>query len=126
MSGHTPGPWGYIAANEHHGSYVVGPFGSDVCDCYTMSNLAAASVRNGGESYPVQFQGDQADANARLIAAAPDLLEALTKLSNEARGWLSAYEIKMRDTVGNTNYAVLKQRVDEATVALNKATGEQP
>ncbi len=74
---HTPGPWEYIASTEHHGPYVSGPFGGDICDCYAMSNPSALSVRNGGDSKPIPFQHEHADANARLIAAAPDLLEAL-------------------------------------------------
>lgn len=71
---HTPGPWHYTASTQHHGPYVSADFGGDVCDCYTMSNPALASVRNGGSSFPVPFQGDHADANARLISASPDLL----------------------------------------------------
>lgn len=74
---HTPGPWEYVPSNEHHGPYVSGPFGGDICDCYMMSNPTALSVRNGGDSRPIHFQHEDADANARLIAAAPDLLEAL-------------------------------------------------
>jgi hypothetical protein len=42
-----------------------------------MSNPLAASVRNGGTSFPINHQGEAAEANARLIAAAPELLEAL-------------------------------------------------
>jgi hypothetical protein len=77
LSAHTPGPWEYIPSTKDHGPYVVGPFGGDICDCYTMSNLSALSVRNGGDSKPVHFFGDSADANARLIAAAPAMLKAL-------------------------------------------------
>lgn len=74
---HTPGPWEYVAGTQHHGPYVSSSLGGDICDCYCMSNPAAASVLNGGTSYPVNHQGENADANARLIAAAPDMLAAL-------------------------------------------------
>lgn len=75
MNERTPGPWEYVPSNEHHGPYVCGPWGGDVCDCYTMSNPSALSVRNGGDSKPIHFFGEMADANARLIALAPELLE---------------------------------------------------
>ena len=73
----TLGPWEYVPSNEHHGPYVCSPFGGDICDCYTMSNLREPSIRNGGTSKPIHFMHEQADANARLIAAAPELLNAL-------------------------------------------------
>lgn len=72
----TQTEWDYVPSTEHHGPYVTTLTG-DICDCYTMSNPLAASVRNGGESYPINHQAERADANARLIASAPDLYSAL-------------------------------------------------
>ncbi len=53
---HTPGPWKYIAWHGQHG--VHDAMDNDVCETF----------------------GEDAEANARLIAAAPELLEALMRL----------------------------------------------
>lgn len=70
--GPTPGPWLYVPSNEHRGPYVRttanGCYG-DICDCYVMC-----------KSKPHPHQGDRADANARLIAAAPALVETLREI----------------------------------------------
>jgi len=73
----TEGPWEYIPSTEHHGPYVAGPWAGDICDCYTMSNPRSLSVVNGGDSRPIHHQHEKADANARLISAAPEMFEAL-------------------------------------------------
>ena len=55
-------------------------------------------------------------------AASPDLLVTGHKLSNEVGG-LRAFEPEIRGIIGNTNWAILMQRLDEAGAAIAKATG---
>lgn len=88
MSGHTPGPWTH--AHDGHGAFSIE---TDNCD-----GLQICYVRNRD--------------NARLIAAAPELLEALDKL---ASGYLGA------------NWDTgLQDRIRNARAAIAKATGGQP
>ena len=72
---HTPGPWDYVPGNEHHGPYITSDFGSTIADCYVLSEPGAFSSTEART--PIPFMHEMAEANARLIAAAPDLLEAL-------------------------------------------------
>lgn len=63
MSGHTPGPW----TPKFDESYnVIGGDGATIAQCKFISFLVRRSA-------------DEVAANARLIAAAPDLLEALKR-----------------------------------------------
>lgn len=55
----TPGPW-RIEPGEHLAQWIVGPKGQTLC-CDEWRDVLP----------------DEANANARLIAAAPELLEAL-------------------------------------------------
>ena len=66
MSKHTPGPWVRVANSVK----------SRTADCVVV-RLPAQTDRVGDES-PEQIE--RWDADARLIAAAPDLLEALESL----------------------------------------------
>jgi len=63
---HTPGPWG--ATNAHTGPtfWRVEPFSADYLnDGWVIAN---------------EIHGPDGEANARLIAASPDLYEALASL----------------------------------------------
>jgi hypothetical protein len=62
--------------------------------------------------------------NARLIAAAPELLEALQKLVNECKGIISLEGPEIRGLISNTNFAVWELRVKEAEAAIAKVKGE--
>ena len=93
---HTPGPW------AHHNTptpfIYVNAGGLPICQIYTSTAH--------GQSMGEQF------ANARLIAAAPELLEALQKMLPELRGL---------SIVSDTAAEMLR----EAEAAIAKATGEQ-
>ena len=66
---HTPGPW-YADKIEDRNAYNVFPHGA------TSALLTVAGpVHDGAHAYALA-----AEANARLIAAAPELLEALRGL----------------------------------------------
>jgi hypothetical protein len=98
MSAHTPGPW---RKGKCHQSVVAeipvpGIRGSDAVEVYG-GHLIAESV---------------ATQNIPLIAAAPDLLEALQRL--DRRGYLSAHACAGED--GNADLAF-------ALAAIAKATG---
>jgi hypothetical protein len=84
-----PGPWHTIDTDR--GIYIIGP-----------SSSLLAIVQ------PYHNNVVQNEANARLIASAPDLLEALESLvANLAEG----------DFISET-------RIDAARAAIRKATGE--
>ena len=68
MSKHTPGPWLIEAQNSHTGAIA------------TVHNTTDVWVEIWSENWIVTGMGpEEQSANARLIAAAPDLLEALQR-----------------------------------------------
>jgi hypothetical protein len=98
MSKHTPGPWKTVARN-----YPIADTG-DYDGCW--------EVLTGDPKKPiVQIWGDsdEDEANARLIAAAPDLLEALRRLLDS----------------GDVRDAAEKGALAAARAAIAKAEGQQ-
>ena len=90
MIQHTPGPWTCTQTSNHAHDYRLGIPGAQM-----------------------PFEGnDVARANARLIAAAPDLLEVL----GEAAAYLYAHE----HTLGAYTLC------EKVSAALAKATGTEP
>lgn len=75
MSAHTPGPWSTHAQGD--------------------ANHYAILLENGKWLAALQFNGEQTEAqqlaNAKLIAAVPELLQALADLvANQRAGWIAA------------------------------------
>lgn len=70
MSKHTPGPW---AISADHGKLWIETSGSDgtICEIHKR--------QQGGSVYACK----EASANARLIAAAPDLLRMVEKFVSD-------------------------------------------
>ena len=98
---HTPGPWvvrtidqSLATVETQDGRYIIGNAGQLRADDWKTGHI-------------------ERRANARLIAAAPELLEALQKMLPELRGL---------SIVSDTAAEMLR----EAEAAIAKATGETP
>lgn len=106
MSAHTPGPW---APHFEDAYYVTGP---DLGRVAMMMNLKGAHGLGGRRS------GNEAAANARLIAAAPDLLEALQALVDDMS--------ERFDLTSTSTNPGIKSTIADGRAAIAKATGGQP
>jgi hypothetical protein len=106
MSAHTPGPW---KAGRNSAYW-------EVCtERHRLEKGIPYSVADVCASDPNNPDGGLQEANARLIAAAPDLLEALIHMVSVAErdGWQTA-------TTGRQLF------LWDAKVAIAKAKGETP
>ena len=105
---HTPGPW-RIVSGFHPYSDVVGPEHKDEDDCQWIATV------HGGHLH--DFIGE---ANARLIAAAPAMYEALSPFA-------ARYD-RIKREEGNTpplKVLVPFSWLEEARAALAAARGEE-
>ena len=100
MSKHTPGPWQVGMAFDNYGETEI------AIEHMTPAGNLVVAVALGG------LQGQ--DANASLIAAAPDLLDALKAIVKS---------LAEQDDEGLIEHA---QQMIDARAAIAKATGGQP
>ena len=101
---HTPGPWVYRHSFDSAARR----------DIWTATD--ATGHRELVATIP-DAEGDHINADARLIAAAPDLLAALEALTACA---------SMSGPAGTTAYLISNERMQAARAAIAKATGVQP
>lgn len=109
---HTPGPWA-----RDTGSGV----GCDVRAQNGRKVAATWGINNGDPNRPAYRA--ECDANARLIAAAPELLDLLSALECDINTLVYCYERKP-DNFGRA-VAVAKADAERARAAIAKAKGEQ-
>jgi len=103
---HTPGPW------RTNGCLVTanGDWGSPVCTCVSTEDAW------GNHKFAAAKSLEGAIANARLIAAAPELLAALEAFND-------AYEAKWGDLDVWLDF--MAKASGQAKLAIAKARGEQ-
>lgn len=113
---HTPGPWhwGQNAYQKDHGQYTIG-LGApdDLCPEAGISGCRPGDYTN---EY-MSVGGICTEADARLIAAAPDLLAALKKIAHATK---NIGESKFRHP---EEYRALCEAWQEARVIIAAATG---
>lgn len=123
MSGHTPGPW-FVAGSEPENLFGSS-IGSEIVDAngFSIAEAPRLVLKNGWENDPrttghwgtdpwshFDRTPDEIAANARLIAAAPEMLAALI----DAKRQLEIYE---QEATGETFNDL------EINAAIAKATG---
>ena len=120
---HINGPW-YVDGNvPHHGLQIVTYNNECVATIYHKDHDGWENV-NGGD-----YQ-ETSRANARLMAASPDLLTAVQQLVATLHSTYDVFE-NLRDSVDivTTNpldSALVQDIADQAADALEQATGVRP
>ncbi len=87
MSKHTPGSWRYTDGGIIDNSPERGHAGTEIADVYGVG-----MYDNRGPRGDVGERMEQAEANARLIAAAPEMYELLEEILGEELVSFSADE----------------------------------
>lgn len=121
MSGHTPGPWVAIQLNKRLELFARTPIFPDglwaICQEQEPELLPIAVLDHCDDHDAATRQ--RTGENARLIAAAPDLLEALIEAENALADYIPTME-KRLGSVLNYGHKVLAH----ARIAIAKAEGK--
>jgi hypothetical protein len=110
---HTPGPWevGGDSGNEAEAEEIVASDGRRVIawTCNTFDDTA-------DDGYGAEVITEEDRANGRLIAAAPELLDALRNAKDEL---ISLYERLYPDDESENDTTLV---IDQAIAVIEKAT----
>jgi len=114
MNKHTPGPWKVDTQERSDGDAIaVFPSIGGVCICEVVARSGE------GRSNPIIQE--TAEANARLIAAAPELLEALKGCAAMLAECAKQHRL---DGSGEGHGTLADKHAAIARAAIDKATGE--
>lgn len=133
---HTPGPWRTLAKNPRK-IVTTATRHTIVAGCYTNASKGPGLRTKQSAGSPPR---DEAEANARLIAAAPELLAALEV--SMARAYAAGYQHGHDDTVDgqftvvlhvdhpshfadDVRQMIIDGSLPEASIAISKATGKE-
>ena len=106
---HTPGPWEIIDSNRHGDLYVGA---KDAMNALAIANLIRPFIED-----------DNVVANARLIAAAPDLLAACKTAMEACRENMRAYQYK-NEIVLHEAFLACEQAIQKASVEATESKPE--
>jgi hypothetical protein len=106
MKTHTPGPWGRVFGSDNltgnHPADIIGPRGFPI----------------GHAIRPNSAEGGEYTANAQLMCAAPDLLEACKRLIADASA-----NVEENDATVVYDYTVGNRAMEAVRAAIAKAEG---
>lgn len=91
--------------NKHAPAHIPGPW--DIVEGKTLIHVETAEGHKDGPGCPICWLPKSKQATATLIAAAPELLEALQDL-------VKAYDVKMRTTAMMLRVAVARDVIRKA------------
>ena len=103
---HTAGPWTVSGHHVDNGRIQIGSQKDYICELYWEPNDEISKAANWTE----------AEANAKLIASAPDMLETLKLLAKIAAN-------TTKNLIGFDGAEMLDKAIDHAKAAIAKAEG---
>lgn len=98
MSAHTPGPWSWREMADRHYNVEV-----------RLGSVALAFDENTANGAATGVIGDEAEANARLIAAAPDLVAHIEREHDISNSGGPNWAMRITNEFGRDYRAAIKK-----------------